>query len=236
MFLESERFYDAIYSFKDYAAEAGWLRYLLTEHGHPDGRLLDVACGTAAHLVHLRAHYQVEGLDIDPGMLDVARAKLPGIAFHEGNMLDFDLGCRFEIVVCLFSSIGYMRTVERMNQAVANMARHVEPGGLLAIEPWFSPAQWKPGNLHALLVDEPDLKVARMSLSAPPVGNLSVLEFHYLVGEASGVRHVTEHHELGLFEDHEYRRAFEQAGLAPQFDGEGPSGRGLYFSVQRPAV
>ena len=234
VFHESARFYDAIYSFKDYAAEAGWLRYLLTEHGHPDGRLLDVACGNGAHLVHLRDDYWVEGLDVDPGMLDVARAKLPGIAFHEGDMLDFDLGCRFDIVVSLFWSIGYMRTAGRLNQAVANMARHLEPGGLLAIEPWFTPAQWMPGGLHALLVDEPDFKVARMNLSGPPVGNLSVLEFHYLVGDASGVRHVTERHELGLFEDHEYRQAFKQAGLTPQFDAEGPSGRGLYLGVRSP--
>jgi SAM-dependent methyltransferase len=231
MFSESARFYDAIYSFKDYAAEAGWLRYLLTEHGHPDGRLLDVACGTGAHLVHLRDHYQVEGLDIDPGMLEVARAKLPGIAFREGDMLEFNLGRRFDVVVCLFSAIGYMRTMEQLNQAVANMARHLEPGGLLAIEPWFSPGQWMPGKVHALLVDEPDLKVARMNLSGPPVGNLSVLEFHYLVGDASGVRHVTERHELRLFEDLEYRGAFEQAGLAARFDAEGPSGRGLYYGV-----
>lgn len=236
MYTSSARFYDAIYSFKDYAAEAGWLRYLLTEHGHPEGRLLDVACGTGAHLVHLREQYQVEGLDVDPGMLEVARAKLPGLAFHEGDMLDFNLGRRFDIVVSLFSSIGYVRTVERLDQAVANMARHLEPGGLLAIEPWFSPAQWTPGGLHALLVDEPDLKVARMNLSAAPIGNLSVLEFHYMVGDATGVRHVTERHELGLFEDHEYRQAFAQAGLAVRFDAEGPSGRGLYFGLFGPAA
>ena len=96
MFHESARLYDAIYSFKDYAAEAGWLRYLLTEHGHPAGTLLDVACGTGEHLRHLRDHYRVEGLDLDPGMLDVARAKLPGVPFHQGDMRDFDLGRRFD--------------------------------------------------------------------------------------------------------------------------------------------
>lgn len=237
MFDESAAFYDAIYAFKDYAAEAGWLRSLLTEHGHPDGEMLDVACGTGAHLLHLRRHYQVEGLDLDAGMLAAARARLPDVPLHRADMLDFELGRTFDAVVCLFSSIGYMRTVGRMQQAVATMARHVRaPGGVLAIEPWFTPAQWRPGVLHALLVDEPELKVARLSRSEPAVGGLSVLEFHYLIGDASGVRHVTERHELGLFEAQDYRRAFESAGLRPQFDADGPSGRGLYFAVRQGQV
>jgi ubiquinone/menaquinone biosynthesis C-methylase UbiE len=228
----SARFYDAIYSFKDYAAEAGWLRYLLTEQGHPDGRLLDVACGTGAHLLHLHEHYQVEGLDLDRGMLDVARRRLPEVRFDEGDMRTFDLGRRFDVVTCLFSAIGYMLTTDDLDRAVANMARHLEAGGVLAIEPWLSPEQWTSGKVHALLVEEADLKVARMNVSQPPVDGLSVLEFHYLVGEASGVRHVTERHALRLFEDGEYRRAFERAGLAPRLDAEGPSGRGLYYGLR----
>lgn len=233
MFEESAAFYDAIYAFKDYAAEAAWTAGLLGRlQRSPGGELLDVACGTGEHLRYLQREYRVEGLDLDAGMLEVARAKLPDVPLHQADMLDFDLGRRFDAVVCLFSSIGYMRTVARMQQAVATMARHLRaPGGVLAIEPWFSPAQWKPGMLHAMLVEEPELKVARMSLSEPAADGLSVLEFHYLIGDASGVRHVTERHELGLFEPQEYRRAFENAGLKPQFDADGPSGRGLYFAV-----
>jgi ubiquinone/menaquinone biosynthesis C-methylase UbiE len=232
MFDESAAYYDAIYAYKDYAAEAAWTAALLQRlQRSPGGELLDVACGTGEHLRYLQQEYRVEGLDLDAGMLAVARVKLPDVRLHQADMLDFDLGRRFDAVVCLFSSIGYMRTVGRMELAVAAMARHLLPGGVLAVEPWFSPAQWKPGMLHAMLVDEPELKIARMSLSEPAAGGLSVLEFHYLIGDASGVRHVTERHELGLFEPQEYRRAFENAGLKPQFAADGPSGRGLYFAV-----
>jgi ubiquinone/menaquinone biosynthesis C-methylase UbiE len=234
MFSESARFYDAIYSYKDYAAEAAWMAALLKRYQRSAGRdLLDVASGTGEHLVHLRQHYHVQGLDLDEGMLAVARAKLPGVPFYLGDMLDFELGRSFDAVACLFSAIGYVRTVDRLAQAVATMARHVRPGGVLAIEPWFSPSQWQPGGIHALLVDQPELKVARMNRSEPAVDGLSVLEFHYLVGDDSGVRHLTERHELGLFEQEEYRTAFEQTGLTPHFDPDGPSGRGLFFAVRQ---
>ena len=233
MFHESAHFYDAIYSFKDYAAESAWITDLLQRVQRSPGRdLLDVACGTGEHLRHLQASYRVQGLDLDDGMLAVAQAKLPGVPLHQADMLDFDLGRRFDAVVCLFSSVGYMHTVERLRRAVAAMARHVLPGGVLAVEPWFSPAQWNPGMLHGLMVEAPEFKVARMSLSEPAAEGLSVLEFHYLIGDAAGVRHVTERHTLGLFEPQDYRQAFETAGLRPEFDEQGPSGRGLYFAVR----
>lgn len=51
MFAYSAPFYDAIYSFKDYAGEAGQVHALIGQHCRSDGRaLLDVACGAAKHL------------------------------------------------------------------------------------------------------------------------------------------------------------------------------------------
>jgi hypothetical protein len=61
-------------------------------------------------------------------MLEIAQAKHPGIAFHHGDMVDFDLGRQFDVVASLFSSIGYLGTSDRLALAVANMARHVRAG------------------------------------------------------------------------------------------------------------
>ena len=68
MFVHSAQFYDAIYAWKDYAAEARRLKALLAERQRIPGRrsLLDVACGTAAHATYLRDDYAYEGLDLDP--------------------------------------------------------------------------------------------------------------------------------------------------------------------------
>ena len=74
--------------------------------------LLDVACGTGAHLVHFARKYRVEGIDVSEEQLAVARARLPGVELHLGDMTTFDLGRTFDAVTCMFSSIGYVGSLE----------------------------------------------------------------------------------------------------------------------------
>jgi len=228
VFSRSARLYDAVYaSIRDYPREAAELDRLIQERRPGARTLLDVACGTGAHLDHLSG-YEAEGLDLDPEMLAVARERLPNVPLHEGDMADFELGKRFDAVVCMFSSIGYVRTEERLRSAVASMARHLEPGGVLVVEPWLSPEAWVDRHVGAVFVDEPELKIARMNVGERE-GNLSIFEFEYLVGTPNGLERFNERHELGLFAVEQYLEAFRAAGLEVDHDPEGPMGRGLYI-------
>jgi SAM-dependent methyltransferase len=234
MFTHSEQFYDAIYEWKDYKAECSRLIELIASHRKsPGNALLDVACGTGGHIPLLREVYAVEGLDLDPRMLEIARSKHPDIPFHHGDMVDFDLGRQFDVVVSLFSSIGYVRTSDRLAAAVRNMGRHVRPGGVLVIEPYFSPAAWKPRTRApgANIVDQPDLTIVRM-IDWVREGNLVRSTFHYLVGTASRVEHFTEEHAMGLFSDEEHRASFAAAGMNVTHDEKGLMGRGLYIGTK----
>ena len=233
MFSRSARIYDAIYaSIRDYPREAAQLDELI-QHRRPGARrLLDVACGTGAHLEHLVERYDVEGLDLDREMLAVARERLPKVTFHEADMADFDVGKRFDAVVCMFSSIGYVKTEERLRSAAAALARHLQPGGVLIVEPWLTPEVWRDGHIGAVFVDEPELAIARMNVGASR-GTISIVDFHYLVATSDGVEHFTEPHELGLFTVEQHLDAFRSAGLEVEHDPEGPMGRGLYIGVAR---
>src|SRR6266550_3533357 len=230
MFSRSARLYDAIYaSVRDYRREAAELDRLIQERKPGARTLLDVACGTGAHLEHLSG-YELEGLDLDPEMLAVARERLPNVPFHEGDMADFDLGKLFDAVVCMFSSIGYVRTEGRLRSAVASMSRHLEPGGVLVVEPWLTPEVWLDRHVGAVFVDEPELKIARMNVSQRD-GDVSIVDFQYLVGTPDAVEHFSERHELGLFTVDQHLDAFRAAGLEADHDPEGPMGRGLYVAT-----
>ena len=234
MFSRSAQYYDAIYlnQGKDYAAEAGKVEALIGQYKQaPGNTLLDVACGTGLHLQHLQDKYQVEGLDLDEKMLAVAREKLPGIPLHHASMVNFRLARTFDAIICLFGSIGYAKTLPHLEEAITSMRRHLKPGGVLIVEPWITPENWSPGKTYAQLVDQPELKIARMSISTGRE-RLSTVDFHYLVGTPEGIEHFTERHELGLFTDEEYLNAFHKAGLETIHDPVGFTGRGLYIGTK----
>ena len=223
-------FYDAMFAFKNYSAEADYLVEVIRHH-HPAARsFLDIACGTGRHLEHLRRTFEVEGLDVNPRFLDIARHRLPGVRLHEGDMTEFDLGRMFDVVAVLFGSITFVRTVPAMERTIATLARHVAPGGLLLVEPLWEPDAHREGELKLNIVDKADLKIAWMYTN-DRVGDLAHWENHYLVGTPNGVDAFVEVHEAGLFADTQYRRAFASAGLAiVEWDPEGPWGRGLYIA------
>jgi SAM-dependent methyltransferase len=232
MYGRSAAVYDAIYAAKDYAGEAKRLHELIQRtNRNPAATLLDVACGTGGHIAFLRQHFAVVGVDLSAEMLDVARRRYPDVQFHQADMTTFDLGRQFGAVVCLFSSIGYVKTVSRLRQTIQNLAHHALPGGVVVVEPWFTPETWHVGYLVAQFVDRPDLKVARLSRSEID-GNVSIMDMHHLVVTPDGVEHFVERHEMGLFMHDEYLEAFEAAGLTVTHDAYGLFGRGLYLGVR----
>jgi SAM-dependent methyltransferase len=230
MFTETAELYDLFYDWKDYAAEAERVHELVATRAPQARSLLDVACGTGRHLEHLRRWYAVEGLDLDDGLLAVARRRLPDVPFHARDMRTFDLGRRFDVVTCLFGSIGYVQTVDAMRTAIARMAYHLAPGGLLVLDPWLTPDAFDPMHLgRVVTVSRPDLEAVRLNDSRVEDG-ASVMDFHYLVARpGQPMQHLVETHALGLFTEAEYRAALEAAGLVVEHDANGLVGRGLWI-------
>lgn len=228
MFTSSIEHYDRIYSWKDYRQETERLLAAIEAHGgKTGGRLLDVACGTGKHLEHLRGKFHVEGLDLAEEFLEIARRRCPGVPFHVGDMTRFDLGRTFDVVTCLFSSIGYAKDLRAMRAAVHAMAKHVAPGGLLVVEPWFPPDKLRPNVPHMNVVDLPDLKICRMNTTIVE-DRIAILEMHHLVGTPKGTEHFVERHELFCATVEEVQRAFTDAGLKAFHEPDGMTGRGLH--------
>jgi SAM-dependent methyltransferase len=151
------RYYDIIYSDKDYAAEVRAVAELLRATlGPGPRRVLDAGCGTGSHAALLAAlGHDVTGVDRSPEMLAVARDKVNDrVRLAPGDVRHLELGEEFDAVVCLFAVVSYQLSDEDVRAALRSFHRHLHVGGLVVFDFWYAPAVLSIGPL-------PKVKTAR---------------------------------------------------------------------------
>ena len=97
---------------------------------------LDLACGTGTLAFKLaELGIEVTGLDISPEMIEVARAKSTADStnprFVIGDMADFELDTKFDMIGCFFDSLNHLQSPEMIQDTFRTAHDHLHPGS------WF---------------------------------------------------------------------------------------------------
>jgi daunosaminyl-N,N-dimethyltransferase/N-dimethyltransferase len=236
MYAEHAELYDLIYHMKDYAAEAEVVRGALAGLGiGPGSRLLDAACGTGSHLVHLAEDFVVSGFDRQEAMLEIARGKVPTATLWQADLRDFQVDEPVDAAICLFSAIGYLLDEASLSASARRFAAAVRPGGVVLIEPWVAPEDYVVGRPHLQVgPDDPDLRIARATV-ADQRGDHSIMDMHWLVArKGRPVLHFVDRHQVWLCPREVMRRVFAEAGFDADFvDASFTRGRTLLVARRR---
>ena len=122
--------YDSVYDRRAAAGE--------NVHGEADfveatgaRSVLDAGCGTGRVGRELaRRGLDVTGVDIDAEMLRTAQEKSPGVDWRLGDLATIDLGRNYDAIVMAGNVMIFLAPGSEA-AVVANMARHLAPGGVL---------------------------------------------------------------------------------------------------------
>lgn len=235
IYKEYARYYDLIYSYKDYKQEAERVHELVQQYKRSaDNKLLDVGCGTGKHVLYLNQYYSCTGTDLNEGILQVAKTNCPETEFIKSDMALLDIGRQFDVITSLFSSIGYVLTRERLKDTLQGMAMHLRSGGVLIVEPWITPQNFESDYTVLTTYEDEHVKIARMGQTELRDNNISFLQMHYLISERGRkVLHFTDDNLLGLFTTEEILADMAESGLQAEFIQDDLFKRGLFVAVKQ---
>ena len=235
-------FYERFYSWKDYGKDAKALEGIIRRYKESDGsELLEVGCGTGSYLEHFNKKFSCTGLDISKDMLEIARAKnLKNVRLIEDDMVRMKIGKRFDVVLCLFGVLPYIKTYSNLRKAIKNFSKCMRNGAVLVIDPWYTTTDgkggtkyhYKEGIPYMATYDSEDLKIARLRIPRR-VGYRQIMDNHTLIAERNGkVRYFVDRYEVGLFEIKKVLEILKENGIDAHFEKDTIS-HGLYIGVKR---
>jgi SAM-dependent methyltransferase len=111
------------------AANVEWLDSL-RDRLPSSGRVVDLGCGSGVPVARYFATrgYEVEGYDISPHMLELARREVPGATFHEARIEEVDFAPETVDLVVSFFAIIHVRREEHA-ALFKRIATWLRPGG-----------------------------------------------------------------------------------------------------------
>lgn len=142
------RYYDLLYSDKDYSAEAQYVAKHLQKHSDGIGRILELGCGTGAHAVALAtAGFNVVGVDVSGSMLSSALRRLSErpelrdrVHFTHADVREYRTGEQFDAVISLFHVLSYQTSNADVLNVLSTASVHLPLGGLFLFDFWYGPA------------------------------------------------------------------------------------------------
>jgi len=158
------RYYDLIYRDKNYAGEAEYVHSLIQRY-FPDARsILELGCGTGRHAELLcDLGYDVCGVDSSDEMLESATNRIKKrsldpdknqeLSFLHGDIRDFHLDKRFDVVIALFHVMSYITCNDDLRGAFRLIKEHLRPKGGLIFDCWYGPA---------VLTDIPKVRILKL--------------------------------------------------------------------------
>ncbi|OGO03619.1 MAG: hypothetical protein A2Y72_03975 [Chloroflexi bacterium RBG_13_53_26] len=212
------KYYDLLYQDKDYEAECDIIEGFFKKYClSPVSCVLDAACGTGGHAIPLaRRKYRVTGFDASESMIRRAKEKSDQVPFHVMDLRNFDIGEEFDACICMFAAMNYLTETSDIQNALANIRRHLKPKGLLIFDFW---------NGLAVLRILPETRVKTASgegrkilRSVQPeldaVHHLCKSHYHLIViQDGTVVDEITETHVVRYFFPQEIIHHLDDAGF-----------------------
>ena len=97
-------------------------------------RMLDLGCGTGTLLKYYSSKNETYGIDGAPEMIKIAKAKDKNTYYSIGEIKNFKVNKKFNIITCAFDTINHLSTLREWEQLFKMVNAHLGDGGIFIFD------------------------------------------------------------------------------------------------------
>jgi len=213
-FKDYSKYYDLLYSDKDYAGEVNYVESLIKNYStRKTGSLLELGCGTGIHAQMMSSHgLSVAGIDLSPEMIQLAQDRLSPLNISRemldlvnGDVRTYRSARRFDAVISLFHVLSYQVSDDDVSAMLETVSHHLVNGGLFIFDFWYGPAVlWQRPSARIKELSDEEVDITRF---ANPIlrqaDNIVDVNYSLFISSKnkpnSDIRKITETHKMRYF-------------------------------------
>jgi len=198
---------------EEYIKETEQFSKIIKEHSTVKPKtLLHLGCGAGGNDYTFKKHFEVTGVDISEGMLEIARSYNPEVRYLYGDMRTIKLGKCFD-AVAIPDSIGYMTTVKDLRSAIITAYHHLKSGGVLLIVANIAEQFTQNNFVYTGSKGDIEITVFENNYIPDPAGTTYEATLIYLIRRKGKLEIHTECHIIGLFKLDTWLDLLKEAGF-----------------------
>ena len=216
------KYYDIIYSDKDYERECDFLEAIFRMHSKiMPKKILDGGCGTGGHAIPLaKRGYEVTGIDSSEEMINIAKEKASksgvNIDFKVMDLRELKLNKKFDACILMFAVIDYLINTKDLLKALTNIRGILENGSLLVFDFWYGPAVLTILPTSRIkIIEKENLRVVRFAEPhLDTLHHICKVNYHFMViKENIVVYEGEEEHVVRFYFPEEIKHYLEESGF-----------------------
>lgn len=174
------KYYDLLYNTKNYNEEAKYISECIKLYDPNAKKILEFGSGTGIHgLILQNMGYDIFGIERSQQMVD--KAKLNGYPCMQADIVDFEVGRQFDVVIALFHVISYLNDNDSLEKTFRNAEKYLNSEGLFIFDIWYTPAVYflKP-ETRVKKVENEEISVIRFAEPEIHI-NTNIVDVNYSI-------------------------------------------------------
>lgn len=212
MYNKLAKYTDLLYGNKNYQKEVGFI--LRRVKNHKNKNLIDVACGSGKHSkIFQRKGYNIFAVDLNKGMLRLAKRNIPKAKFFCQDMRKLNLKTKASVLICMFNSINYNFGYNQLKSTLKRFHKHLDDKGILVFDTFlFADDNWIEGYFGVEKYSSKNLDIARINKSLRN-RNTGIFEQTYVVYEKNKKSVFESINKRFLFDKKRILKLMEEVGF-----------------------